>query len=134
MAMFEVPQEIDSYSDGPKPYIDGRYEAEIVGIEYGKGSTSGRPYFQVNMALIQGPEEGYEGRDFNQRLYAPQPGDAENTADMFGGRIKQFTQATGIEVDGNRFDPEDAIGLTVNIVLGKQRNSDFKEVKRWQKA
>lgn len=129
---------IDDFPDAPDPLVDGDYVFESERHEE-KTAKDGRTYFKITGRFVNGPAANkqngepidYEGRPFSFVVWPP---DASADGDFYESKarkFKEFLKAGNIPWDEEGYDDEDFDNATFGLTLGQQKNSDYKEVKRF---
>lgn len=121
-----------SQSEGmkqPKPYKPGEYVVECE--DWNEDDRENMLVITIRTTILEGPEQDDEGstpegRPFTTSiviLYENHPSYNEDLAENSIGELKDALDAFGVPMDGDSYDPEDAIEKTAKVKLGIKKPS-----------
>lgn len=127
---------VDHFPDELGPLVDGDYLFICNQVET-KTAKDGRSFLKVSGQFETGPvardrqgnDIDYTGRPFSFTMFLP-PYD-EQYRESNERRFKAFLTSGNIPWDDDGFDTDDLIGARFGLALGQQKNSDYKEVKKF---
>lgn len=111
----KLPKSLNDVESSSREPIDaGTYDAVISNITEKTGASSGKPYLSLELTVADSDE------DFGGRKVFDNVSLAENAL----WKLKQLTDATGIEID-DEFDTEDFLGEEVTIVVDIEQSEGY---------
>lgn len=128
---------IDDFQDAPDPLVNGDYQFHTSRHEL-KTAKDSRQFYKISGELVSGPaftkpdgtQAEYSGRPFSFNLWIPNR-ELEKYPESTERTFKQFLTAGNVPWDEQGYDDDDFDELDIGITLGDQKNSDYKEVKRF---
>ena len=130
---------IDDFEDAPAPIIDGDYTWECTAYEQAF-DKNGSLYFKLSGKFLEGPVAtdskgnaiNYEGRDYTVLIFVPdEDAMSEVRLRITQAQFKAFMVSGNIPWDNEGYDPDDFVSSVFRMRIGKRKDSDFTEVKRW---